>query len=132
MTFNVFHLTALIRYLRKSATPSRYIYNLQNHDEFQKLDFSAELRARAEEAARNKKFFKMGFSEVNLLDIYKASFSDITHHSLQMLETAEVQNDKSNLYAYPAIVELIKLAHERGKKIVIVSDTYYRTHHRLT
>ena len=110
---------------RKSASPQDIFFDLQNHPSFKKLDFTARLRIQSEEIARNKKIFKYASSEVKLIEIYQANFPNLSHEDYKNLEEAEVMNDMNYCYAFPGLINLINYASHIGKKIIIVSDSYY-------
>ncbi len=110
---------------RKTATPVDIFYNLQSRPAFKKIGMNARLRAQAEQQARASKFIKTGNTEVSLRDVYLQSFPDLTEEDLIELEQQELQNDIATAYAFQPLIEVIKNAHKQGKKIIIISDTYY-------
>lgn len=110
---------------RKTATPSDVFYDLQQQPLFKSLGFTANLRAQAESLARQKKLMKYGHTEVTLQDIYLASYPSLKPEDLNTLIEEELTSEIATCYAFPPIVDLMRDAHARGLKIIIVSDTYF-------
>lgn len=111
---------------RKSATPSDHFYTLQNKPTFKKEGISAELRQYAEKEARMAMFSRHESYEVTLHDIYQGHNPDLTHETLELLSEEEVSTEIDYCYAFPPCIQLMREAHKRGLKIIIVSDTYLR------
>lgn len=111
---------------RKTATPSDIFFEMQNRPAFQAIGMTARLRSQGEEIARQKMFIKHGITEVTLRDIYLAHYPSLNEEQLQALSKDEVAAEIETCYAFPPVVNLIRKAHASGKKIIIVSDTYFR------
>jgi predicted HAD superfamily hydrolase len=110
---------------RKTAAPLDVFYDLQNKPAFQAIGFSASLRINAEGRARMLAGQIKGSPEVSLHDIYTESFPDLEQAQLDALVQDELEAEIEACYALPAMVDLIRAAHSRGFKIIIVSDTYF-------
>jgi FMN phosphatase YigB (HAD superfamily) len=86
----------------------------------------AELRSRAETAAREARDASGRGVEVTLREIYERLPSEIVREiTLDDLATREVDFERSILVPDLDIVELARLAAERGVRVVCVSDTYF-------
>src|SRR5579885_503846 len=109
---------------RKTATPYDVFFDLQNKPPFRTIGFTARMRAQAEELSRNKMLLSYGTTEVKLKDIYSTAFPQLSNGELETLIEAELSSELDACYAFPQTVELIRKAHSRGLKIIIVSDTY--------
>ena len=109
---------------RRTATPTDVFFQLQDSPEFRELGFNAKLRAGAETLARELSQVRRGNFEVRLADIYRAAFPALTDEQVRDLSAAELAVEKRVCYAFPAAVDLMRAAHARGLRVVIVSDTY--------
>lgn len=109
---------------RKAATPSDVFFDLQQAPTFKSLGMNANLRAQSESLARQRNLLNLGNTEVKLKDIYLASFPQLTPEQLHALTEEELTAEIATCYAFPPIVELIRKAHARNLKVIIVSDTY--------
>jgi len=113
---------------RKTATPTDVFYDLQNQPAFQTLGFTSSMRVTAEINARKLKMIQHGKYEVRLNEIYHSHFPNLDKKQLQALADDELATEIATCYAFPPIIELIRKAHEKKIKIIIVSDTYLKTH----
>lgn len=111
---------------RGTATPVDVFYDLAQREPFQRRGYNAKLRASAEANARQFKRLRQGISEVNLVEVHRAAFPDLTDAEVEALIEAEVEAEIATCYAFPATCELIRRAKARGLEVVIVSDTYLR------
>lgn len=109
---------------RKTATPGDNFYDMQNSPTFASIGMTAKLRAVGEKRARQKMQIDYGITEVKLKDIYLGSYPDLTDDQLNALAQEEIAAEIATCYAFPPVVDLIRQAHKRGMKIIIVSDTY--------
>ncbi len=109
---------------RKTATPKDIFYVLQQRPLFQTFGITAHQRMRAAARAYRAKFAAEGIREVTLKDIYQL-FVTLTPEQQEQLITEELLVENEMCYAFPPVVELLKKAHARGLKIIIVSDTYF-------
>jgi FMN phosphatase YigB (HAD superfamily) len=110
---------------RRSATPTDVFFQLQDAPEFRELGFNAKLRAGAETNARELSQVRRGTFEVRLSDIYRAAFPALHDDQVRDLAAAELEVEKRACYAFPPAVDLMRAAHARGLRVVIVSDTYF-------
>jgi len=110
---------------RNCAAPIDVFYDLQHAPPFHSRGFNATLRIKAESTARSLMRTRAGLHEVRLPNIYRAAFPDLSDAEVAELADAEVATEARACYGFPATVELIRAAHRRGLKIVIVSDTYF-------
>jgi predicted HAD superfamily hydrolase len=111
---------------RKTATPIDVFYDLQNHFVFKEMGFTAIMRVRAEVEARKLKILQQGSNEVQLHDIYQASFPTLNNEQLTQLADAEIAAEINACFALPQALQLIIKAKEKGLKIIITSDTYLK------
>lgn len=109
---------------RNAAEPIDVFYDLQQHPTFKALGFTAFMRIRSEANARTMKFLHHISNEVQLKDIYRNYFPNLDDEELAALEQEEIAAEIQTCFAFPPVVELMREAHKRGLKIVIVSDTY--------
>lgn len=109
---------------RKTATPSDVFYDMQTRPTFAALDFTALMRMRAEGKARDTKLTSTGLCEVTLHDIYTAALPKLSQEQIEALTNDEIAAELDACYPFPPLIELIRAAHARGLKIIIVSDTY--------
>ncbi len=120
---------------RKAATPTDVFYDLQNRPAFHALGFTSLMRVTAENNARKIKMIQHNKYEVRLNEIYQAHFPNLSKEQLQALADDELAAEIETCYAFPPLLELIRKAHEKKIKIIIVSDTYLKLHeltHLLT
>lgn len=110
---------------RCAATPGDVFFSMQEKPAFKKIGLTPALRAYAEENARQKMLLQNDKSEVKLCDIYPAIYPELSAQQIADLISDEIEAEKEHCFAFPPIVELIREAHTRGLKIVIVSDTYF-------
>lgn len=111
---------------RKTATPMDVFYDLQQYPTFKALQFTALMRIRSESKARILKVLKDTSSEIELQDIYRACMPNLTEEQINQLEEEELAAEMEACYPLPAVVELMRKAHAKGIKIIIVSDTYLK------
>lgn len=110
---------------RNVDTYQDMFYALQEKPTFKTMGLTALQRMMYEDKARGGAYFKKQTSEVNLFDIYGYINNDLSHNELEALIQEEVQTEIAHSFAQSIIVELMRLAHKKNKKIIIVSDTYY-------
>ncbi len=110
---------------RKTAAPTDVFYDLQQTPAFKKCGLTAVLRIQAENKARQLAKLLHGTSEVTLRDIYLAHSKTLSDEELTELTNTELAAEKQACFAFNPVLELIRYAHSRGLKIIIVSDTYF-------
>lgn len=109
---------------RKTAMPYDVFVNLQHKTHFQTLGISATLRAQHEAQARALKYISQGHSEVQLHDIYQHMLPQLNAAEIQSLVETEIAAEIDVCYAFSPVLELMRIAKQNHKKIIIVSDTY--------
>lgn len=109
---------------RQTATPIDVFYDLQQRPSFKALNYSSFLRVRSEAFARQLMRVKTGATEVTLSDIYKTAFPNLDSQQLAALTEDELAAEIEACYAFPPVIEFMRAAHEKGLKLIIVSDTY--------
>jgi len=88
-------------------------------ERFQSLRMAAEQRARDVSTCK----------EIGIRDIYEQFPVNFFTADKEKLVEIEVQVEKEFLFASADMVDAIKLAHKRGKKIIVVSDIYLDSEH---
>lgn len=83
------------------------------------------LRISAEQKARDLSTCK----EINIRDIYNQFPADFFTISKEKAIELEVDVEKRFLFASADMIETVKLAHKRGKKVIVVSDIYLDAEH---
>lgn len=83
------------------------------------------LRIRAEERAREEGATK----EIGIRDIYEQFPTGFFSVELNEVIRMEVETEKEFLFPSADMIDAIKLAHGRGKKIIVVSDIYLEAKH---
>lgn len=110
---------------RNYAAPRDVFYQLQHTAAFQSVGMTASLRIQAEAKARRLMLLNREHSEVRLHDIYRFHQPEADQILLDALTQEELGAEMQACFAYPPLIQLIRTAHERGMKIIIVSDTYF-------
>lgn len=110
---------------RRTAMPSDVFFDLERRPPFARLGFTARLRAQAEATARGLRRVRQANGEIRLGEIYLAGYPALTPEALTELAEAEIAAEMEALYAFPPVVELIRLAKAAGKKVILVSDIYF-------
>jgi FMN phosphatase YigB (HAD superfamily) len=111
--------------LRQTAAPLDVFFDLQHAEAFHRLGFNAKLRMSAEAAARQQQAVRTGSLEVRLVDIYRAAFPELGEQELRELAEAEMGAEIDACYPLPHTVELIRMAKDKGLRVIVVSDTYF-------
>lgn len=81
----------------------------------------------AEQTARQRRLVAEGLGEVTLEDIYRCALPSADNAEIRSRIAEELALEYRHCVAFPPAVELIREAKRRGKKVVVVSDTYLRT-----
>lgn len=110
---------------RKTSLPVDVFYSMQFRPAFKLHQLTALMRIRGESSARIMKLFQSGKYEVTLKDIYQQCFPHLTDEQLNALQDDEIATELEMLYAFPPMLNMIRQAQSQGKKIIIVSDTYF-------
>lgn len=110
-------------FFRKCALPSTIFRLTGEHEEvldiFGDADAFMNYRMEAERQAREKDSKK---EEITLDEIYSAF--DLPVEVVKRLQQIELEVEKENLVVNHAMEELIQLAHDSEKKIILISDMY--------
>lgn len=109
---------------RKTISPKDVFFDLQQYPTFKALDIAAIHRIDAESSARSLMAIRQGHFEVNLSDIYQTGFPTLSATDITNLIEEEIAAEIAACYAFPPTVDLMRAAHTRGIKIIIVSNTY--------
>jgi FMN phosphatase YigB (HAD superfamily) len=109
---------------RRFASPTDVFFALQQTPAFRRRNLTAKLRARAESKARSLRRAHGVNGEVQLADIYRGAFADLTESEIDELSRAEVASEIDACYAYPETTRLILRAKAANLPVIIVSDTY--------
>ncbi|PST20788.1 hypothetical protein C7U60_15365 [Mesorhizobium plurifarium] len=110
---------------RKTATPKDVFAVLADNPVAQRLGITPYQRISAAARAYRAKPLENGSGEIDLGDIYR-SFTSLSGEERELLAETEIQTEVNVCFAFSPYVELIRLAHTRGIKIIVVSDTYLR------
>ncbi|MER9250067.1 HAD family hydrolase [Mesorhizobium sp. M0590] len=112
---------------RKTATPSDVFTVLADNPVARSLGITPHQRISAATRAYRAKPLENGSREIDIGDIYRL-FTSLSSEERELLAEAEIRTEMNVCFAFSPYVELIRLAHTRGIKIIIVSDTYLREH----
>ncbi|BCG83327.1 HAD family hydrolase [Mesorhizobium sp. 113-3-3] len=110
---------------RKTATPRDVFAVLADNPVARRLGITPHQRISAAARARRAKPLENGSREIDIGDIYRP-FTSLSGEERELLAEAEIRTEISVCFAFSPYVELIRLAHARGIKIIVVSDTYLR------
>ncbi|WP_095205282.1 HAD family hydrolase [Mesorhizobium carmichaelinearum] len=110
---------------RKTATPKDVFAVLAANPVARSLGITPHQRISAAARAYRAKALENGFGEIDISDIYQP-FTSLSGEERELLVETEILTEMNVCYAFSPCVELIRLAHSRGIKIVVVSDTYLR------
>ncbi|MER9855956.1 MULTISPECIES: HAD family hydrolase [unclassified Mesorhizobium] len=110
---------------RKTATPEDVFAVLADHPIARSLGVTVDQRISAAARAYRAKLLEKGSGEIDIHDIYR-NFASLSGEERELLAEAEIQTEMHLCFAFSPYVELIRLAHTRGIKIIIVSDMYLR------
>lgn len=110
---------------RKTATPEDVFAVLADNPVARSLEITPHQRIIAAAHAYRAKLLENGSSEIDIGDIYRV-FRSLSREERELLAEAEIRTEMNICFAFPPYIELIRLAHSRGIKIIVVSDTYLR------
>ena len=82
------------------------------------------IRAEAESTRTKHNLMKNGTNQVTLKEIYEHIFPNATSETINQYMDEELAAEIDACYAFTPVIELIRLAHSKNIKIIIVSDTY--------
>lgn len=110
---------------RNVDQPVDVFYRLQQMPGFSRLHMNAALRQKSESDARKISAVVNGTHEVSLSDIFLAAFPALEQDVLDELAGEELVCEQEACFAYPPILDLIRVAKEIGLDVIVVSDTYF-------
>jgi predicted HAD superfamily hydrolase len=113
---------------RTGHKPTDMFYDLQHSPSYQKHHVVPFMRVRAEEQARQLMYVQHRTLEVSLLDIYRTLFPDYAESELQTFVEDEISAEIHCCYAFQPMIELIRHAKNKGKKVIIISNIYLHEH----
>jgi len=110
---------------RNVDEPIDVFYRLQHQPTFSSLNMNASLRQKSESDARKVNAVVSNTYEVSLKDIFRNAFPALEQDVLERLAREELDCERDACFAYPPVLELIRVAKEIGLDVVVVSDTYF-------
>lgn len=110
---------------RSVDKPVDVFYELQHHPLFKQFGLTADQRMKSEAIARQRKQIKKNSKEVSLIDIYRTFNPAFTDNALIELMQAELELEKRYCYPFLPMIELVQRILKKGKRVSIVSDTYF-------
>ncbi|RWI63321.1 HAD family hydrolase [Mesorhizobium sp.] len=110
---------------RKTATPKDVFAVLADNPVARRLGITPHQRIRAAARAYRAKLLEIGSGEIDIGDIYRL-FTSLSGEERELLAEAEIRTEMNVCFAFSPYVELVRLAHARGIKIIVASDTYLR------
>jgi FMN phosphatase YigB (HAD superfamily) len=110
---------------RKTSAPKDIFNLLAERPLAKSLGVTAYQRISAAARAYRTKFVTEGSRQIHLSDIYRG-FTSLTSTEQDALVEEEIKTEIEMLFAFMPFVELIRQTHQRGLKVIIVSDIYLR------
>ena len=110
---------------RKVARPTDVFFNLQSLEPFRSAGITAALRAKAESHLRRKNFMLNGTSEVTLEETYRELLPHSNPQEIAEAVDAEMACEIAHAFIFEPIAQLIRRAHAKGLRVIVVSDTYF-------
>lgn len=110
---------------RKVARPTDVFFALQETPQWQAHGITAALRAKAEDAARRRKRLLAHSSEVTIDEIYRELLPSLEGSARAAWCALELEAEKQHGFIFEPTLALIRAAHARGMRVIVVSDTYY-------
>ncbi|MER8983588.1 hypothetical protein [Mesorhizobium sp. M0870] len=110
---------------RNTATPKDVFAVLANNPVGRRFGITPHQRISAAARAYRAKPLENGSREIDIGDIYRI-FRSLSCEERELLAEAEIRTEMNVCFAFSPYVELIRLAHTRGIKIIVVSDMYLR------
>lgn len=124
ISFDIFDTLAF----RKTSTPENIFYKVGNNEYVKNIYYSPEIfknyRIQAEKKARIRNNHK---EEITLKEIYDEL--DINKKQQKEIMKLEVQTEKENIFINHQILDWIKLAIKKNKRIIFISDMYLSKKH---
>lgn len=110
---------------RKVAQPTDVFFSLQDSALFRAHGITADMRMSSESAARKKRKLLTGSYEVSLSDIYRELLPRADEALVRQAVDAEIACEIEHGFIYEPVLRLIRRAHQRGLRTIVVSDTYF-------
>ena len=110
---------------RKVAKPTDVFFALQDSALWQAHGITAPLRAKAEDAARRRKRLLVRSSEVTIVEIYRELLPSLSEPERAEWVALELEAEKRHGFVFEPTLALIRAAHRRGLRVIVVSDTYF-------
>lgn len=110
---------------RKVAQPTDVFFALQDSALWQAHGITAPLRAKAEDTARRRKQLLHRTREVNIEEIYRELLPDLSVSERATWIELELDAEKNHGFVLEPTLALIRAAHARGLRVIVVSDTYF-------
>ena len=111
---------------RGVASPQDVFYALQESAAWQENSIRAYHRIQAEAAARKEIKAVQGRSEPSLADIYRQMLPSANDEVIDACVRAEWQAEVQACFIFAPALELISRAFEKGLRVAVLSDTYWR------
>lgn len=108
---------------RQTATPKDVFAIMAASPVAKALGVTVQQRISAAACAYRAKFIETGSRQIHVSDIYR-SFAALNPEQQAQLVEAEIEAEIAACFAFAPYVELIRQAHARGIRVIIVSDTY--------
>ncbi|RVD44740.1 MAG: hypothetical protein EOS54_18825 [Mesorhizobium sp.] len=110
---------------RKTATPEDVFAVLADNPVARSLGITPHQRISAAARAYRAKRLENGSRQIDIHDIYRP-FTSLSGKQRELLAETEIQTEMDVCFAFSPYVELIRMAHTRDIKVIIVSDMYLR------
>jgi FMN phosphatase YigB (HAD superfamily) len=110
---------------REVMAPTDAFYRLSEFASFRNLGLTARARVSGEAAARSARQWRDTKHEVSLSEIYRHTAPLASDDQIAQLVADELALEKEICYGFPPMVSLIRRAKATGKRVIIVSDTYF-------
>lgn len=109
---------------RRVAQPTDVFFNLQDNPRWLAAGVTAALRARAESEVRRRQYLLLGRNEVSLESIYRSLLPMAAEAEIAEWVRDELAAEAAHGFIFAPVLQLIRRAHEKGLRIIVVSDTY--------
>lgn len=110
---------------REVMAPTDAFYRLGEYPTFQRLGLTARSRISGESAARAARQLRDAKNEVSLAEIYRHTIPGAGDDDIAQLVADELALEKVVCFAFAPMLALVRRAKARGKRVIIVSDTYF-------
>ena len=110
---------------REVMAPTDAFYRLSEYPRFQKLGLTVRSRISGESAARSARQLRDAKHEVSLDEIYRHTVPNAADDEITQLVADELALEKEICFAFAPMLSLVRRAKAAGKRVIIVSDTYF-------